>query len=92
VLIACQPTRGLDIAATATVHDLLLAQRQRGCATLLISEDLDVDLALSDRIAIMHAGRIVAMVNRDQAHRETIGLLMAGEPAHGPDSAAEVSA
>jgi general nucleoside transport system ATP-binding protein len=89
LLIACQPTRGLDVGAVASFHDLLLAQRQRGCAILLIAEDLDELFTLSDRIAVMHAGHIVAAVNRDEANRAAIGLLMAGEAAPGQASAAE---
>lgn len=78
VLIASQPTRGLDIGATEYVHRRLIAQREEGTATLLISEDLDEILALSDRIAVMYEGRIMGEVSREQATPEQLGLLMAG--------------
>jgi ABC-type uncharacterized transport system ATPase subunit len=78
VLIASQPTRGLDIGATNDVHQLLLEQRNQGIATLLISEDLDEVLALSDRIAVIYEGQIMGILEHGQATPEKIGLLMAG--------------
>ena len=78
VLIAAQPTRGLDIGATEYVHKRLIEQRSEGTAILLISEDLDEILALSDRIAVIYEGRIMDVVNRDEATAEGLGLLMAG--------------
>ncbi|RME62818.1 MAG: ABC transporter ATP-binding protein [Caldilineae bacterium] len=78
VLIAAQPTRGVDIGATEYIHQRLLDQREAGTATLLISEDLDEVLALSDRIAVMYEGRIMAVVERAQTNAEELGLLMAG--------------
>jgi len=78
VLIAAQPTRGLDIGATEYVHKLLLEQRDAGTAILLISEDLDEILALSDRIAVIYEGQIMGEVESDQATSEQLGLLMAG--------------
>jgi simple sugar transport system ATP-binding protein len=78
VLIAAQPTRGVDIGATEYIHQRLLDQRSRGTATLLISEDLDEVLALADRIAVIYEGRIMAVVDRDAATAEQLGLLMAG--------------
>ncbi|MEJ2757354.1 MAG: ABC transporter ATP-binding protein [Anaerolineales bacterium] len=77
-LIAAQPTRGLDIGATEYVHLRLLEQRQEGTATLLISEDLDEILALSDRIAVIFEGDIMGVVDRADATPEKLGLLMAG--------------
>jgi simple sugar transport system ATP-binding protein len=77
-LIAAQPTRGLDIGATEYVHLRLLEQREKGTATLLISEDLDEILALSDRIAVIFEGQIMGVVDRADATPEMIGLLMAG--------------
>jgi len=79
VIIAAQPTRGLDIGATEYVHARLLEQRQGGAATLLISEDLDEILALSDRILVIFEGRIMGDVPRAEATPEKLGLLMAGE-------------
>lgn len=78
VLIAAQPTRGLDIGATEYVHKRLLDQRQEGTATLLISEDLDEIQALSDRIVVIYEGQIMGEVPGDQATPEQLGLMMAG--------------
>ena len=79
VIIAAQPTRGLDIGATEYVHARLLEQRELGTATLLISEDLDEILALSDRILVIFQGRIMGDVPRAEATAEKLGLMMAGE-------------
>jgi simple sugar transport system ATP-binding protein len=78
VIIAAQPTRGLDIGATEYVRERLLEQRRRGAAILLISEDLDEILALSDRIAIIYEGQVMDILPRDEATPERLGLLMAG--------------
>jgi simple sugar transport system ATP-binding protein len=78
VLVAAQPTRGLDIGATEYVHSILIEQRMKGTATLLISEDLDEILALSDRVAVIYEGRIMGELPREQASPERLGLLMAG--------------
>jgi ABC-type uncharacterized transport system ATPase subunit len=78
VLIAAQPTRGVDIGATEYVHAQLLGQRQAGTAILLISEDLDEILALSDRIAVIYEGQIMGVVGSETATPEQLGLLMAG--------------
>lgn len=78
LIVAAQPTRGLDIGATDYVRNKLLEQRARGAAVLLISEDLDEVLAMSDRIAVMFAGRIVGIVPVAEATAEKIGLMMAG--------------
>jgi simple sugar transport system ATP-binding protein len=80
VLIASQPTRGVDIGATEYIHQRLLEQRGAGTAILLISEDLDEVRNLSDRIAVMYEGHIIGLVGRDQATVEQIGLMMAGVP------------
>ena len=78
VLIAAQPTRGVDIGASEYIHQQLLAQRAAGTAILLISEDLDEVRALSDRIAVMYEGRIVGIVDGRTATAEELGLMMAG--------------
>jgi simple sugar transport system ATP-binding protein len=78
VLIAPQPTRGLDVGATEYVHNQLLEQRKRGAAVLLISEDLDEILALSDRIAVIYEGEIVGVLPVQDADIERLGLLMSG--------------
>jgi simple sugar transport system ATP-binding protein len=78
VLIAAQPTRGVDIGATEYVHAQLLEQRERGTAILLISEDLDEVMALSDRIAVIYEGQIMGIVDGAKATPEELGLMMAG--------------
>ncbi len=78
IVIAAQPTRGLDVGATEYVRRQLLAQRDRGAAVLLISEDLDEILALSDRIAVIYEGEIVGELPAADATPEKLGLLMAG--------------
>lgn len=78
VILAAQPTRGLDIGATEYVRAELLEQRKKGAAILLISEDLDEILALSDRIAVIYEGKIMDIVPRAHATPEKLGLLMAG--------------
>ncbi len=78
VLIAAQPTRGVDIGATEYIHHRLLEQRQAGTAILLISEDLDEIRSLSDRIAVIYEGHIIGVVERGKASVEEIGLMMAG--------------
>jgi general nucleoside transport system ATP-binding protein len=85
VIIAAQPTRGLDIGATEYVRAQLLEQRQKGVAILLVSEDLDEILSLSDRIAVLYEGRVMDIVPREDATPEKLGLLMAG--VHPEDSA-----
>ena len=80
VLIAAQPTRGVDIGATEYIHQRLLQQREEGTAILLISEDLDEIVELSDRIAVIYEGTIIGVVERNQATTEQIGLMMAGIP------------
>ena len=78
VLIAAQPTRGVDIGATEYIHQRLLDERELGTAILLISEDLDEIRALSDRIAVMYEGRIVGEVENVDVDIEHLGLLMTG--------------
>jgi simple sugar transport system ATP-binding protein len=78
LLVAVQPTRGLDVGAIEGVHRLLLARREAGAATVLISEDLDELLALSDRIAVLYEGRIQGIFETRSADVRQIGLLMTG--------------
>src|SRR5690606_27440905 len=75
VLIAAQPTRGVDIGSTEYIHQRLIAQRKEGTATLLISEDLDEVRNLSDRIAVIFGGRIMGILDREEATIERLGLL-----------------
>jgi len=84
LVLADQPTRGLDVAATAFVHERLLAARERGSAILLISEDLDELLALSDRIAVLHRGGLMGPFPSERLDVPTLGLLMAGHEAAAP--------
>jgi simple sugar transport system ATP-binding protein len=78
VILASQPTRGLDFAASAFVHAALLRERDRGAAILLHSLDLDEILALSDRIAVMLRGRVVATLDRAAANATRVGAVMTG--------------
>jgi len=78
LMVAVHPTRGLDIGATESVRSLLLGQRENGAAILLISEDLEELLALSDRIAVMYEGEMMDIVPAEGADVEEIGLMMAG--------------
>ncbi|HSM25097.1 MAG TPA: ABC transporter ATP-binding protein [Anaerolineaceae bacterium] len=87
VLIAAQPTRGVDIGATEYIHDCIIEQRGEGTATLLISEDLDEIFALSDRIAVIFHGEIMGVVDRKDATLQQIGLMMAGEKPTEPQPA-----
>jgi len=77
-VIVPQPTRGLDVGATDYVRSQLLEQRKRGAAVLMISEDLDEILALSDRIAVIYEGEIVGVLPAAEATPERLGLLMSG--------------
>lgn len=78
VLIAAQPTRGVDIGASEYIHQRLLLQRDAGTAILLMSEDLDELYALSDRIAVIYEGRIMGVFDRKETDIHALGLLMAG--------------
>jgi simple sugar transport system ATP-binding protein len=78
VIIVSQPARGLDVGATEYVRGKLLEQRSRGAAILLISEDLDEILELSDRIAVIYEGEIMGILPAAEADTERLGLLMAG--------------
>jgi len=78
LIVAVHPTRGVDVGASEAIHEALREQRARGAATLLISEDLDEVLALSDRIAVLFDGRVMGIVSARGANVEEIGLLMAG--------------
>jgi simple sugar transport system ATP-binding protein len=78
VLLAVHPTRGLDVLAAQEVQTALLERRDAGCAVLLISDDLDEVLLMSDRVVVMYEGRVMATFDRRDADREVIGLLMGG--------------
>jgi general nucleoside transport system ATP-binding protein len=79
LLVACQPTRGLDVGAIEFVHNRLVEERDRGTAVVIISTELDEVIALADRIAVMYRGRVVGIVPPNTS-REVLGLMMAGVP------------
>jgi simple sugar transport system ATP-binding protein len=78
VLVANQPTRGLDVGATEFIRRKLLEQRDRGVAILLISEDLDEVMSMSDRIAVLYEGEIMGILPAEKAKVEEVGMMMAG--------------
>jgi ABC-type uncharacterized transport system ATPase subunit len=82
LLVASQPTRGVDIGATEFIHRQLIAARSEGKAVLLVSADLDELLSLSDRIGVIFKGRIIREFDHDHAAREEVGLSMTGEKSH----------
>jgi general nucleoside transport system ATP-binding protein len=84
LLLVSNPVFGLDFAAVAEIHGRLMTARNRGCAVLLVSEDLDELLLLADRIVVMSEGRIVHDVPADRADRRELGAFMGGR-AHAPD-------
>jgi len=81
IIVAAQPTRGLDINAAQYIRDLLLKMREDGRAILLVSADLDEVLALSDRVAVMYEGRFMAVGSPGELDRQEVGLLMGGVAA-----------
>jgi len=90
LLLANQPTRGVDVGAIEFLHSRLVAERDRGTAVLIVSTELDEVVALADRIAVMYRGRIVGIVGPDTS-REVLGLMMAGVPAEEALAAASVT-
>lgn len=78
LLIVAQPTRGVDVGSIEFIHNQIVSMRDAGTAVLLVSTELDEILSLSDRIAVMYAGRIIDVIDAADANRERIGLLMAG--------------
>jgi len=78
LLIASQPTRGLDVGSIEYIHRRMIEKRDDGTAILLVSTELDEVMQLSDRIAVMFRGEIIAIVDADIATKEELGLLMAG--------------
>jgi len=92
VIVAVHPTRGVDVGAAETIHDVLRAQRTRGAATLLISEDLEELVVLSDRIAVVYEGRIMGIVPARGADTEMLGEMMAGTPLDQLGPAPQVAA
>ncbi len=78
LLIAAQPTRGIDVGSIEFIHNQIVAQRDEGAAVLVVSAELDEVLGLADRVAVMFDGKIVAILPIEEATRERVGLLMAG--------------
>jgi simple sugar transport system ATP-binding protein len=83
VLLAAQPTRGLDVAAIEFVHARLVEQRDAGVGVLLISTELDEIVALSDRIAVIYEGQVMGIVEADGVDVKDLGLMMAGQSLAG---------
>lgn len=84
LMIASQPTRGLDVGSIEYIHERIVKLRDSGDAVLIVSSDLDEVFALGDRIAVMYQGRLQGPFESDRFTREQIGLMMAGA---GVDSA-----
>ena len=78
VLIAAQPTRGLDVGAIENIHQFLVQQRDKGRAVLLVSFELDEVMSLSDRIGIIYEGAITKTFNEGEADQKELGYYMAG--------------
>ena len=78
LLITAQPTRGLDVGSIEFIHKQIIKMRDAGTAVLLVSAELDEILSLSDRVAVMYAGRIIGLLPIEKADRNKVGLLMAG--------------
>ncbi|MCX6053779.1 MAG: ABC transporter ATP-binding protein [Chloroflexi bacterium] len=78
LLIAAQPTRGLDVGSIEYIHNRIVEKRDQGCAVLLVSTELDEIMQLSDRIAVMFRGKLIAVVKAKEVSKKELGLLMAG--------------
>ena len=92
LLIAVQPTRGLDVGSIEYIHSRIVEKRDQGCAVLLVSTELDEIMGLSDRIAVMYHGRVNGVVNTSDVTKEQLGLLMAGvDPAQALATAGQPS-
>jgi simple sugar transport system ATP-binding protein len=85
LLIAAQPTRGVDVGSIEFIHKTIVEQRDAGAAVLVVSAELDEVMSLADQIAVMYHGQIVAVVPEAQATREDLGLLMAGAKLEHPE-------
>jgi simple sugar transport system ATP-binding protein len=78
LLVAAQPTRGLDVGSVEYIHRRIIEKRDEGTAVLLVSTELDEIMELSDRIAVMYRGEIIKILDASEATKERVGLLMAG--------------
>jgi simple sugar transport system ATP-binding protein len=81
LVVAAQPTRGLDVGSIEYIHRRIVEQRDAGAAVLIVSTELDEVLALGDRVAVMYEGKIVGVLDAKEATRERVGLLMGGATA-----------
>ena len=79
LLMAAQPTRGVDVGSIEFIHRRIVEARDAGAAVLLVSAELDEVLSLADRIAVIHGGKVVAQMDAKDADRTEIGRLMAGD-------------
>jgi general nucleoside transport system ATP-binding protein len=92
LLVAAQPTRGIDVGSIEFIHNQIVAKRDEGVAVLVVSSELDEIMALSDRIVVMYKGEVIGIVPRAEATREGLGLLMAGvHPGEQPPEAPPVA-
>lgn len=89
LLIASQPTRGLDVGSIEYIHNRIIQKRDEGCGILLVSPELDEVISLSDRIAVMYGGQVAATLPAKEATKERLGLLMAGVREEEPVPAVE---
>ncbi len=80
VLLAAYPTRGLDVGAIESIHNMINAQRARGCAVVLFSNELDEVFTLGDKIGVMYEGRMMGIYPAAELDRELVGMMMAGKP------------
>ena len=92
LLIAAQPTRGLDVGAAQFVHERLVEKRDQGAAILLVSAELDEVMALADRIAVIYEGQIMDVFNAGEAGEDQIGLLMTGGAQHTAEQSIDLEA
>ena len=91
LLVASQPTRGLDVGSIEYIHKRILEKRDAGCAVLLVSSELDEIMDLADRIAVMYRGEIIDVLQAEEATKEGVGLLMAGiKPSVGAEPPAQI--
>jgi len=93
LLIASQPTRGLDVGSIEYIHTQIIKKRNEGTGVLVVSSELDEILALSDRIAVMYKGRIMDILDANKVNKEYLGLLMAGiHPSETPTAKSSAAA
>jgi simple sugar transport system ATP-binding protein len=88
VVVACYPTRGLDLISVRTTHELLFEQAEKGAAVLFVSEDLDELFSVSDRIIVLHGGKKVGDLKPAETTRRDVGSMMLGSDSHGESEVA----